>query len=109
MFQSEFPEHDYEAGKDIYLIANNSNFNFTIYPKIISAILRLDRQKNGEIKSDLKNDAGFFIAPNTIGQFPFFESEVLSRVFDLVKKVPTFTSGFLDPKDAVLRIKELIE
>ena len=109
MFQSETPEHDYEASKDIYLIANNSNFNFTIYPKIISAILRLDRQKNGEIKSDLKNDAGFFIAPNTIGQFPFFESEVLARVFDLVKKVPTFTSGFLDPKDAVLRIKELIE
>jgi hypothetical protein len=109
MFQSETPEHDYEAGKDIYLIANNSNFNFTIYPKKISTILRLDRQKNGEIKSDLKNDAGFFIAPNTIGQFPFFEDEVLSRVFELVKKVPTFTSGFLDPKDAVPRIKELIK
>lgn len=109
MFQSETPEHDHEAGKDIYLIANNSKFNFTIYPKKISAILRLDRHKKGKIKSDLKNDAGFFVAPNTIGQFPFFESEVLSRVFDLVKIVPTFTSGFLDPKDAVLRIKELIE
>jgi hypothetical protein len=108
MFKSETPEHDYEAGKDIYLIANNSKFNFTIHPKNVSVILRLDRNRNSEIKTDLKNDAGFFIAPNTIGQFPFFEIEVLSRVFDFVKNVPTFTSGFLDPKVAVSRIKELI-
>jgi hypothetical protein len=100
-------QKDEESGKNIYFAANHSGNFFDIHPKNVIGILRLDRNGLKTITVDKKSHAAFNITPNTIGQFPFFEEETLKRTFGLLKMVPTYLAGLLNPAEAHSLVKEL--
>lgn len=103
-----FPsQRDIESGKNIYFAANHSGNFFDVNPKNVIGILRLDRNSSKTITVDEKSHAAFNITPNTIGQFPFFEEETLNRTYNILKTVPTYCTGLLNPEEAHLLVKEL--
>ena len=106
---SDFPsELDKESNKTIYFSANRIPKIFESSPMEIAGILRLDGSNSKVVKVDEKRDAAFNIAPNTIGQFPYFERETLNAVLTSVRELPTYVSGFLDVQKASSQVLELL-
>ena len=107
---SDFPsELDVDSNKTIYFSANRSPKIFESNPTDIAGILRLDGSNSKVIRVDEKRDAAFNIAPNTIGQFPYFEQETLIAVLSSVRELPTFVSGFLEVQNASSQVLELLK
>ena len=100
-------EKDHQSGKKVYFGANQLGNGFDVNPKKIIGILRLDREGPKKIIIDAKSQVAFNITPNTIGQFPFFEEETMKRTYTLVKMVPTYWAGLLNPQEAYSMVKEL--
>lgn len=84
------PSWDDEAEKDIYflggLLASSG-------PAAHVATLVLDERGPGAPAPLALSAAAFRVAPNTVGQFPFFEGETLTRTGRVVAARPTFEAG----------------
>jgi hypothetical protein len=103
--ESSIIQWDDEAEKNIHFLTGSTRDLFATAPVRLTATLVL--QPNGApFPEPLDAGAGLLaIAPNTVAQFPFFESEVLKRVSALTRSAPLFAAGRI-PLDAMTGMLE---
>lgn len=89
------PRWDDEAQKDIYFLADTVAAVLPREPPRHVATLVLDEMAPAVVSPLSRGEAFFKIAPNTVGQFPFYEAEALSRSGAVVAQTPVFTAGRL--------------
>jgi hypothetical protein len=94
------PEWDNDARKDIYVLPRASVSREAFDGFHLRAILTLDSERSGEISAYSSADAFFATAPNSIGQFPYFERQVLTRIRETIAQTPSFIAGRL-PYDEI--------
>lgn len=97
------PQWDDEAQKHIYFLADLVADGDRSEAPLHVATLVLDERASAEVVPLSRAEAFFRVAPNTVGQFPFFEAEALSRSGAVVAQAPTFTAGRL-PIDHMPRL-----
>ena len=98
------PQWDDEARKHIYSLANVIGAGFTRDPQEIAALLVLDDEAPPAPITMPLASAVFKVAPNTVGQFPLFEEQVLRRCSAVLSRLKLLTSG----KMPVARIPHVI-
>ena len=98
------PHWDDEARKHIYSLADVLGTSFTRDPQDIAALLVLDAGAPPNPTTLPLASAVFKVAPNTVGQFPLFEEQVLRRASAVLSRLKLLTSG----KMPVARIPHII-
>jgi hypothetical protein len=103
------PEWDAEASKHIYSLAGSLGTGFTAEPQGIAGLLVLDPAAP-PIPEVLPLAAAMFkVAPNTVGQFPLFEEEVLRRTGAVLGRLPIHTVGQMPATDIAPMVESLLE
>ncbi len=103
------PQWDTEAEKHIYSLAGSLGTGFTAEPQDISGLLVLDPAGPPVPEALSLGRAMFKVAPNTVGQFPLFEAEVLRRTGAVLSRLATHTVGRMPPAQIAGIVESLLE
>ncbi len=102
------PEWDTAAGKHIYSLANALGPGFTREAQAIAAVLVLDTTAPATPAPLALAAAMFKVAPNTVGQFPLFEEQVLQRTGAVLSRHHVVTAGKMTPADIPHQVGSLL-
>ncbi len=103
------PRWDDEASKDIYSLGETLGIGFTAEPQDIAGLLVLDPAAPASPAEMPLGTAMFMVAPNTVGQFPLFEEEVLRRTGAVLGRLRIHTMGRVPPAEIAGLVGSLLD
>jgi hypothetical protein len=101
------PLWDSEAEKHIYVLPHLAAPG-NVLDVHHTATLTLERTASAALMRNSASAAFFSTAPNTVGQFPYFEREVLSRVKEVTAQKPAFVLGHVPYDEIPYRVREIL-